>query len=204
MITPPTIAPVIYTYTGKRINPLAVRSEDIAIEDIAHSLATVNRFGGHVREPISVAQHSVYAAKLVELESFRDGGRIALQALLHDASEAYLGDVTRWLKLSPEMAAYREAEEKLQRLIYSSFSLPVVDDKAVERADNLLVRYEGRKGFGDNRLVTGCQPTVGDKFPPLTPKEITLLDSLFGGWRFWDWREAESRFLETYTRLRPL
>lgn len=49
----------ICTYTGRKFYPLDPRPEDVCIEDIAHALALVNRFGGHTRVPYSVAQHSV-------------------------------------------------------------------------------------------------------------------------------------------------
>src|SRR5580765_2644929 len=84
--------PLILTFSGKHVNPLNLRPEDIDIVDIAHALACCNRFAGHCRRPINVAQHSVYVSRLCDDTGFER------QALLHDASEAYLGDITKWLK----------------------------------------------------------------------------------------------------------
>lgn len=187
--------PVIYTFTGRKLNPLSVEPANVVIEDVAHALALCNRFAGHTREPISVAQHSVYAAELLR------GTPDALPALLHDAAEAYLGDVTKWLKGTPEMAEYRAAEERVQAAVYRRFDLPLDDAFAVYEADRFLVRYEGLKGFGPNWRVLGMNPAAGSLYADLTPAEVAEGDAMFGGWAFWDWREAEQRFLATFRHL---
>jgi uncharacterized protein len=67
------------------------------IEDIAHSLAITNRFNGHTCRPYSVAEHSLLVADLAQLEgaSFI----VQLAALMHDAHEAYTSDMTSPAKL---------------------------------------------------------------------------------------------------------
>ncbi len=195
------MTPVIYTFTGRKLNPLDVRPEDVCIEDVAHALALCNRFASHTKEPISVAQHSVYAAEVVRTAGLRDGGRTALQALLHDGAEAYLGDVTKWLKGTDAMAAYREAEARVQAAVYRAFGLPEEDRLMVKGADKLLVRYEGLKGFGPHWRVAEMQPDRAAEYPALTGEQVTQLDDLFGGWAFWGWREAERRFLGMFRHL---
>jgi hypothetical protein len=195
------VDPVIYTFTGRKLNPLRLEPGDVVIEDVAHALALCNRFAGHTREPISVAQHSVYAAEIVKGHRYRDAGRTQLQALLHDAAEAYLGDVTKWLKGSPEMAYYRACEEAVQAAVYRAFGRATEDAEPVRAADRLLVRYEGRKGFGDHWRVLGMNPEAGSRYADLRPEEVLVLDTYFGGWRFWSWQEAEARFLETFHGL---
>lgn len=81
----------ILTHTGKRFDPLAPRAADIDHRDIAHALANLCRFNGHCTSFYSVADHSVGVAELVDPEWQMDG-------LLHDATEAYIGDITRPLK----------------------------------------------------------------------------------------------------------
>lgn len=188
--------PVIYTYTGRRVNPLALAlaPADVDLRDLAHGLALCNRFAGHTREPVSVAQHSVYASHLVPPD-------LALQALLHDGAEAYLGDVTKWVKQSPLMAAYRAAEHAAQEVIYTRFGCPTTTHPLVEAADRLLVRYEGVKGFGAGWIVGDMNPAAAGYYPPLTPEEVAAVDGLFDGWRFWGWREAERAFLERFNAL---
>ncbi len=75
------------------VNPSAA---DIRARDIAHALAGINRFGGHLRCYYSVAQHSVLAAALL-WQRTRDR-RATLAALLHDAHEAYTGDLKQPVK----------------------------------------------------------------------------------------------------------
>jgi hypothetical protein len=194
------MTPTISTYTGQKINPLDLKVEEVRIEDIAHALSLCNRFAGHTSQPISVAQHSVYAAELCcvylsHLSRPDNDHKLALRAILHDASEAYLGDVTKWLKGTPEMAGYREAEARIQKVIYSRFGLEGDDEEEVKLADRLLVRYEGLKGFGPHWKVLGHNPEAGSLYADLTPEEIYFLDRLFGGWEFWGWRKAEQNFL---------
>lgn len=83
----------IQTFTGKKIDLLEPSPDDICKEDIAHALSQICRFCGHCDEFYSVAQHSVLVKRIAPPE-------FAIEALLHDAHEAYLGDVTRPLKLA--------------------------------------------------------------------------------------------------------
>lgn len=179
--------PFITTYTGRRINPLNVRPEDICIEDIAHALACCNRFAGHATRPISVGQHSVYVSRVAGRHSAHD----ALQGLLHDASEAYLGDVTRFLKATPEMSAYRLVEYEIEKTVYRKFGLSVSMTAPVRDADNLLVRFELGKAFGPSYVfdVPG--------FPKITPEERKLI----GKWTWWSWKTAEEVFLAEFRGL---
>ena len=181
----------IYTYTGKQVNPLDLRPEDVCIEDIAHHLACCNRFAGACRVPISVAQHSVYAAQLCWETPH------ALQALLHDAAESYLGDITKWLKGTPEMAGYRAAEDKAQRLIYRVFGCAEEDAPEVKEADRLLVRYEMWRSWGEGYTVALNQPERAADYPDLTDEEKARI----GHWTPWDWRVSEWKFLSTYRAL---
>lgn len=80
----------IFTFTGKHFNVYEPEVDMIDPRDISHSLAHLCRFNGHTREFYSVAQHSCIVADLVPEEH-------KLAALLHDATEAYLGDMTRHL-----------------------------------------------------------------------------------------------------------
>lgn len=187
----------IYTFTGRRVNPLDLRPEDICIEDIAHHLACCNRFAGACRVPISVAQHSVYAAQLCWDTPH------ALQALLHDAAEAYLGDVTKWLKMTPEFAAYREAEHRIQRTIYRHFGCAEEDATEVKSADRLLVRYEMWRSWGEGFTVApNALQSEQPELAALYPDEISEEEKArIGHWVPWDWRRAEWSFLTTYRTL---
>ena len=72
----------------------------------------------------------------------------ALWGLLHDASEAYLVDLPRPLKLLPEFAAYREAERRLQRAVAVRFGLPSDQPASVTEADDTMLWIEAHSLLG--------------------------------------------------------
>lgn len=184
------MTPKIHTFSRQWVNPLDVLAGDLRIEDIAHALALINRFVGHTREPISVAQHCIWVSYLC--------GRVhALQGLIHDAPEAYVGDVSKWLKHSDEMTPFRAVEDRIQRTIYRHFGCAEETHVQVEYADRLMVRFEGMMGYGSDWLVN--HPA----YPPLTPGEIDLVHNATGkNWNFWDWRRAEREFLDRFEEVR--
>jgi len=93
--------------------------EHVKLEDIAWANSMNCRFAGHITEFYSVAQHSVWVWKRVR----EDGGTIMQQkqALMHDASEAYLGDVVAPFKR--EMREYKAIEERFEAIITAAFGL---------------------------------------------------------------------------------
>lgn len=182
--------PRVRTYTGKEVNPLDLRPEDIDIRDIAHSLALCNRFAGHTRLPVSVAQHSILVAQLAE-----PFGQ-ALAGLLHDATEAYLGDVTKWLKAT--MPEYIAAEERAADVIAAKFGLPpdAFATPEVDWADRVMVRFEGAHNLG-------CGPGFvieHPNYPPLTETEIEAVNAVTR-WHPWRWQEAERLFQMAFDAL---
>jgi len=86
----------ITTYTGIRFDPIHPDAELLNIADIAHALAMLCRAGGHCKDFYSVGQHSINCAREAEARGLSQ--KIRLGCLLHDASEAYLSDVTRPVK----------------------------------------------------------------------------------------------------------
>ena len=85
---------VIRTYTGKYINVFDPDPEMIDIEDIAHSLSNTCRWGGHCRKFYSVAQHSVMVVDWLPVSD----SKLRLAGLMHDATEAYLTDLSKPIK----------------------------------------------------------------------------------------------------------
>lgn len=82
------------THTGREHHLAGIGQQLNAptIEEIAHALAQINRFTGHASRPYSVAEHSLLVATIAAHE---DASPVAqLAALLHDAHEAYVGDVS--------------------------------------------------------------------------------------------------------------
>lgn len=121
------------TYSGRLFWPQAPRAEDVRIEDIAHSLALTCRYNGHCRAFYSVAQHSVIVSRAVPDDD-------ALWGLLHDAAEAYSGDVILPLKLS--MPFWREIEAPIMRAVCAHFGLAGSEPQSVKRADKRVLANE--------------------------------------------------------------
>jgi hypothetical protein len=125
----------LQTHSGGQFFPLDPRPEEVSIADVAHALSNLCRFAGHCREFYSVAQHSVLVSYCVPAEH-------AFQALLHDASEAYMVDMPRPLKL--EIPQYRAIEKRVQAVIYRRFGLPELEDPCVKAADDRVLAQEHR------------------------------------------------------------
>jgi hypothetical protein len=137
----------LQTYTGKRFDPLNPDPALIDIDDIAHALSNICRFGGHSSRFYSVAEHSVLVAEA--LWDLRHDADLALAGLLHDAAEAYLGDIPRPLKYRPEFAFYRKAEAVLEALICSRFALSSAWHPEIKRIDNAILADEARAFMGN-------------------------------------------------------
>jgi hypothetical protein len=107
----------IQTYTGVKFDVLNPRVEDVDVLDIARGLALTCRYNGQTAHGYySVAEHSVLVSRHVNPEYARE-------ALMHDAAEAYVGDVVRPLKRLPEMRGYVEVEARIERVIAEKFGL---------------------------------------------------------------------------------
>lgn len=134
----------------------------VSIEEISHCLAYECRYNGHVPGDnfLSVAEHSVEVCKRIQRDVESGSVNVALIALLHDAHEAYTGDIVAPLKrLLPEI---KEIERGIQAVIHDKFGVGEVSDKTartVKRADEqagemeLLIFANMREG----ELVTGLQ-----------------------------------------------
>lgn len=126
----------IQTFTG-RVDPLNPTVDEINIEDIAHALARQCRYNGHCNGFISVARHSIWVANRLETLHFEE--RVQLTGLLHDAAEAYLGDLVRPIKHSEFGLAYLKVEEVLEGVIAEKFDLPWPFPEEVREADNYVL-----------------------------------------------------------------
>ena len=131
----------ITTFTKKHFDPRDADINDIDIKDIAHALSLLCRANGHFKHFYSVAQHSLNCAKEAKARGFSE--RVQLGCLLHDASEAYLSDVTRPIK--SQLPQYLEIEEKLQNTIFDKWikpSLTAEERKLVFEIDDEVLYHE--------------------------------------------------------------
>ena len=139
----------LLTYSGHYVNVVDPDVDTINIVDIAHALSQINRFGGHTRTPYTVAQHSVLVSQIVPIE-------YRLAALLHDAAEAYFGDMVYPIKYLPEiMQKYRDLEGGMQAAIFQRFGLPMAQSDecraAIHEADLILLASERRDLMSPDR-----------------------------------------------------
>ena len=108
----------IATSTGKHIDFVNITPDQICIEDIARGLSNECRFAGQLESFYSVAQHSVYVSQIVPPE-------YALEALLHDAAEAYIKDIPSPLKAM--LPDYKAMEKHIEAAIREKFGLTIVE-----------------------------------------------------------------------------
>ncbi|KKL18809.1 hypothetical protein LCGC14_2471800 [marine sediment metagenome] len=183
----------IITYTGKSFNLLEPKPEMVCIEDIAHSLAYQCRYTGHTREFYSVAQHCVLMTRNPDLPGDPMG------KLLHDAGEAYIGDIARpWKSLLSVSIGHghcgisnepiRKFEQKIQRVIGLALGLDLTHSVKIKESDVRMMATEVRDlmppGFTAKEWgidISNPVKEVIDPWPPFT---------------------AEIRFLELYNGLR--
>lgn len=121
------------TFTGRQFSPFAPKIEDISILDVAHGLAMTCRYGGHTKKFYSVAEHCWLLSHVPGAPR---------ETLLHDSSEAYLGDIPRPIKYQPQMAEFRKAEAEIERLVAIRYGLstdPAVWAKVKELDNRILV-----------------------------------------------------------------
>jgi hypothetical protein len=165
------------TASGQLLDLLALKTDDIRAQDLGRALAMTCRFGGHVREFYSVAQHSVHVAQLLPPS-------LQLHGLLHDAAEAYIGDLITPVK--EHMPGFKELQARIEYVIFEAFGLRPTEQErdAVKRADLIMLAVEHR----DLRIQSS-------RSLPDAPPGTHLVP--------WPWELAEARFLQNLARLHP-
>ncbi len=169
--------PYVSTFLGNRFYPLVPRIDHVAIEDIAHGLAYQCRFNGQTHEFYSVAQHSLIVASLVPTD-------LRLAALLHDAAEAYLGDMVKPLKVL--LPAFGAIEDQVSAIIAAAFGVDFSDYAPIKRADLIALATEKR----DLMPHSAERWAYLDNIKPLPERIVTMSPG-----------QAKQEFLREFTRL---
>lgn len=152
----------LLTASGRRFYLNDIERNEIHVPDIGHGLANQCRFNGQCRQFYSVAQHSWHVAHLLP-------ARLRMAGLLHDAAEAYLGDVIRPLKvLLPE---YKSLENRVQDHILRSLGVPVGPEAAllVKGADEKMLATEMRDMMA--AVDSGLPEPADFKIQPWSPED---------------------------------
>lgn len=126
------------TYTGKKFYPLDPRAEEMNIVDIAHGLAYQCRFNGQTDGFFSVAEHSVHCSHIGPEDE-------AMERLMHDAAEAYIGDLVRPVKYAPELREiWNRIDHAVEVQVARKFGLVYPWPASVKVADEMTVNQELR------------------------------------------------------------
>lgn len=136
------------THGNRLIDSANPQNSDIHIDDIIHHLAMIPRFGGNLDVHYSVLDHSVYAAMIAKTFLKADDETV-FAVLMHDAQEAYLGDIPTPLKnLLPE---YKLIEKEFERVIQNQFGIKMTTKmkELVKTADLLALKAE-KQAFIDS------------------------------------------------------
>jgi hypothetical protein len=158
----------VQTYTGIKFYPLEPNPVDVSIVDIAWSLANQCRFTGHSSRFYSVAEHSIYVSIACSQEN-------KLWGLLHDATEAYLADIARPIKML--MPEYKTIEKGLSDAISTRFGLSLEMPAEVKEID-LRILGDEKDAFmpncPDEWLFLGEK--LGIEFPEFTVKSSDVFE----------------------------
>ena len=138
----------IITYSGEKFSPLNPDPDSINIADIAHALSRIGRANGHFVEFYAVGQHCLDCAHEAIARGY--GPRQALACLLHDASEAYMSDITSPVK--KHLRQYVQVEDRLLDMIYEKYipgGITPREQRIVKEIDNTMLYYEFIHFTGD-------------------------------------------------------
>ena len=146
----------ILTMSGKYFDLANPDPNLVCVEDIAAHLGKICRWTGATSEFYSVAQHSVHVSRLVEDETNEE--HLALLSLLHDAHEAYTGDISRPMKVLIGVKRMRAIENRIQEAIMEHFGL--FDWASMEHvwkeSDNIALFTERRDFMRDQTVAWEC------------------------------------------------
>lgn len=171
------------TFTGLQFKHGEPRTRDICVEDIAHHLSLICHWGGAARTFFSVAQHSVIVSQVCPPELARWG-------LMHDAAEAYCGDMIRPLKV--RLPEYKLVETNVMGAIAEKFGLGWPEPSALKYWDNRVLAVEARDFMHSNEALHDGRGNL-IRFEDLPEKPLKAIKP----------RAAERLFLKRFLQLWP-
>lgn len=173
------------TTTGKQFYILDPRAEDVDIWDVATALGRKARFNGHYRDEVSFYSVAEHCCLMTNYAINQRGASAyeALRVLLHDAAEAYTGDVVRPVKRS--IPAFKEIEDLVERTVLPALGVPADMSPLTRELDERILRAERLQALKPSGFMWG-----NDDVEPL---EVSL--------RFWSPNKARDIFHNLYIEL---
>lgn len=175
----------IETYDGGSFDFENPEKSTIRISDIAISLSRLARFNGHSLFTYTVGQHCVLMEKALRKVYPAASPLERLHVLLHDASEAYMGDMCRPLKYMPDMSGFRRMEKIVQEAIYTALDLPLpteAQEALIKEYDDRMLRTEAEA------LMTRLKDW----------RSVVILDPLPVPVKPWTENRVKTSFLQAY------
>lgn len=187
------------TYTGRIFSLVDPRPEQVSIRDIAHHLSLQCRFNGATRQHHSTARHSLIVS--AELRRMGESPEVQLAGLMHDAPEAYTGDLIRPMKIALQLVdnshraieAFDEIDRRVWAAIRMRYSIQELTP-IIHELDTRCCRTEQRDL---NNMPKGWSPGE-EPFPFRIGEGKGLLDTSLDGRSV-----AEAAFLSRFAELRP-
>jgi 5'-deoxynucleotidase YfbR-like HD superfamily hydrolase len=158
----------VRTISGKLLDIFNPVDELIDIDDIAHALAHICRYNGHVKRHYSVAQHCVIISNYVKPQ-------YALEGLMDDSPEAYIGDMISPIKRI--LHAFKDIEKPLQAAIYRRYAIrsSKTSHTNVKKIDRKALRTEQRDLTNRPGPYTMREVLPLDKIVPLSASKAKVL-----------------------------
>lgn len=197
----------IETFTGRFVDVLNPKPETIVMDDIAHALAMTCRYGGHISKFYSVAEHCVLVTRLVkwmlehdDTPHTADYKRVQMaNALLHDASEAYLGDVVAPLKYAlregmmphDKNVGYDSLTERMDVAVFEALGAPrlkispliqICDLWALKIEATHLTHTGGANWRWPGQLPCGGHPPRGMDFREMGQSPFAARQQFVNAW----------------------
>ncbi|MEH6476693.1 MAG: hypothetical protein V7727_13455 [Sneathiella sp.] len=182
----------VRTFGGGVLHPFNPNINEIKLTDIIWPLAKTCRYNGgiknrrdgaHVRAlHYSVAEHSVLMAQKLLLD-FPDRPELAFQGLMHDAAEAYVGDLVSPIK--DVMPEFRDVEDGVLKVIFEKFEIEFPLSDVVKEYDTRILLDE---------VSAGLNPGDWDFGIEAEPLWIDL--------KFWTASTAFEEFVQMFGQLR--
>lgn len=177
----------IQTYSGRHFVFANPHPSMVTLIDVAHALSNINRFCGHTRYGYSVAQHCVMVSRYLENQG--EPVHVQLGGLLHDAHEAYFGDMSAPLKAYLKLG---DVEERIQAVVADAFGLTLeaLHDRRIKLADLTALAVEAQYLMPPETIDWPCLAPVTPEMRAVMaiPTQMTPT-------------QAEALFLDRYHEL---